>query len=81
MARGRTRRTIYTRVIRIQLTEAQRGLLPFFEQLDRLPRGRRSDALLQALQHGLAQGVDTLLQRHAESARVERAIENILDGI
>jgi hypothetical protein len=76
--RGAVRRTIYTKVIRIQLTDARRGLLSFFEQLEKLPRGKRDDVLLDAIQHGAVKAQEKMAQN--ESAAVERAIDNILDG-
>ncbi len=76
---GRFKRTIYTRVIRIQLTEKRRGLLPFFEQLEKLPRGKRDDVLLDAIQHGAVKAQEKMAQH--ESAAAERAIDNILDGL
>ena len=79
--RGPVARTIYTRAFRIRLTEARAALLPFFQQLEQLPRGARDDVLLDAIQHGVAQAHEMLARKqHIQSARVERAIENILDG-
>ena len=78
--RGPVGRIIYTKVIRIQLTEKRRGLLAFFQELEQLPRGKRDDALLDAIQHGAAKVQETLRVTQTESAQVERAIGNILDG-
>lgn len=74
---GRFKRTIYTKVIRIQLTDGRRGLLPFFKQLEELPRGKRDDVLLDAIQYGAVKAQETLLRR--ESAAMEQAIDSILD--
>jgi hypothetical protein len=76
--RGPVGRIIYTKVIRVQLTEKRRGLLSFFEQLEKLPRGKRDDVLLDAIQHGAVKAQEKMAQN--ESAAVERAIDNILDG-
>ncbi len=76
--RGPVGRIIYTKVIRVQLTEKRRGLLSFFEQLEKLPRGKRHDVLLDAIQHGAVKAQETLMR--TESAAAEQAIDNILDG-
>ncbi len=76
--RGPVGRIIYTKVIRVQLTEKRRGLLSFFEQLEKLPRGKRDDVLLDAIQHGAVKAQETLMR--TESAAAEQAIDNILDG-
>jgi len=78
MARGRIKRSIYSKVIRIQLTEKRRPLLAFFEALDKLPRGKRDDVLLDAIQHGAAKAQETMSRK--ESAKVERVIDTLLDG-
>ena len=45
-------RILYNQVHRIVVTDEFRDLLPFFEQLQTLPRGRRNAALLTAIRGG-----------------------------
>ena len=76
---GRTKRRIYHRVFRIALMGMDSDLLPFFKSLEELPRDRRNAALLAAIRGGAATAQQEVMS-HRGSAKVDKAINAILDA-
>ena len=76
---GRTKQRIYHRVFRIALSSADRDLLPFFKNLEELPRDRRNAALLAAIRGGAATAQEVVMARKG-STKVNKAIDAILDA-
>ena len=70
-------RILYNQVHRIVVTDEFRDLLPFFEQLQTLPRGRRNAALLTAIRGGQT-AVQVALETPKESKRASQVIEAFL---
>ena len=74
--RGRAPNTIFSRVWRLSLTREFSDLLPLFQELERLPRGRRNAALLAALRGGTAAAHNMIAQK--ENRRSARAVDSML---
>jgi hypothetical protein len=75
---GALKRRVYSRVYRISLGQKDADLVPFFEQLDKLPAGRRNSALLAAIRGGAAAGQD-VVSRSTESTRVASALDALVN--
>ncbi len=75
---GPPKATLYSRVLRISLRSADRDLLPFFQDLERLPPGRRNAALLAAIRGGQAAAQPELAR--TESQRASRTIDALLSA-
>jgi len=73
---GRSKTIIYTRVCRITITREFNDLLPFFQELDKLPPDRRNEALLTAIRGGAATAQKEVMAR-TTSARAAKAIDAI----
>ena len=76
---GRTKKRCYHRVFRNAMTSADRDLLPFFKNLEELPRDRRNAALLAAIRGGAATAQEEVMS-HKGSTKVNKAIDAILDA-
>jgi hypothetical protein len=72
---GKPRTLLYNRVHRIRVTQGFRDLLPFFQELDKLPPDRRNEALLTAIRGGAATAQKEMAR--TTSARAAKAIEAI----
>jgi len=70
----------YNQVHRIVVTDEFSDLLPFFEKLQMLPRGRRNAALLAAIRGGQT-AAQVVLDAPKESKRASQAIEAFLDDL
>ena len=70
--------TLLNRVYRIRLLTGDQDLLPFFQQLETLPRGRRNAALLAAIRGGQSAAQQELTRR--ESQRASQAIDHLLSA-
>jgi hypothetical protein len=74
---GRSRKLIFSRAYRISLGSQDSDLLPFFEELDKLPAGRRNAALLAAIRGGSSAGQAVMARN--ESKKTAQAIDAILN--
>ena len=70
--------TLLNRVYRIRLLTGDRDLLPFFQQIEALPRGRRNAALLAAIRGGQSAAQAEIARR--ESHRASQAIDHLLSA-
>lgn len=72
---GANPKRIFTYIYRISLYAPDSDLLPFFEQLNQLPPGRRNVALLAAIRGGAAAGQQELAR--TESRKVSSALDHL----
>lgn len=73
---GRSKRAIFSRAYRISLGSRDGDLLPFFNELDKLPASRRNAALLAAIRGGAGAAQDVMTR--SESKKASQAIDAIL---
>lgn len=73
---GKPRTLLYNRVHRIRVTQGFRDLLPFFQELDKLPPDRRNEALLTAIRGGAATAQKEVMAQKG-SAKAAKAIDAI----
>ncbi len=74
---GKPKTLLYNRVHRIRVTPGFRDLLPFFQELDKLPSDRRNEALLAAIRGGAATAQQEVMSRKT-SAKAAKAIDAIM---
>ncbi len=73
---GRSKKSIFSRAYRISLGSQDADMLPFFEELDKLPTERRNAALLAAIRGGTANAHEVMSRN--ESQKAAQAIETLM---
>ncbi len=77
---GRPKSTLYAKAYWISLSPRDSDLLPFFKQLDQLPRDQRNTALLAAIRGGTAAG-QAAMEKHSESRKASVRLDALVNDL